>query len=252
MYMQEAIYHNQPSSQAAFLRKEDLKSTGYLTIPVPYGLLKNNYPSLTIDAYDLYITLLQAYLMNSDEKFKMSAKELIYKAAFTRAHTYHNAKNQLLTYDLIEVYTGRLHNSINTFKPKTLATSCFFIPYTVYFWLNNWVREKKIPRAGKVAFIFLYQQFVLQNYAEYISIKNPDVMVYLHLHRKTYFRLLQKLKTRGLVEFSEVKNQHQIRQFKILLPKDLPLPIRESAPRPVLAVEASQARLREIMNKIAL
>jgi len=250
--MHEAIYHNQPPSQAAFLRKQDLKSTGYLTIPVSYDYLKNTYSSLTIDAYDLYITLLQAYSSNSNEKFKISAKELMYKAAFTRSHTYHNAKNQLLTYDLVEISTGRMHNSVNTFKPKRLTTSCFLIPHSVYFWLNNWVRDKKIPRAGKLAFIFLYQQFVLQNYPEYVDFKNTLVQSYLGQSRMTYFRLLQKLKSEGLLGFSEITNQHQMRQSKLFLPKDLPLPPRANAPRPVLPFEDSQVRLRKIMNEISL
>ena len=68
----------------------------------------------------------------------------------------------------------------------------------------------------------------------------------------TYFRLLQKLKSEGLLGFSEITNQHQMRQSKLFLPKDLPLPPRANAPRPVLPFEDSQVRLRKIMNEISL
>ena len=250
--MQEAIYHNQPPSQAAFLIKANLKAASYLTLSVPYDFLRVKYPSLPIDAYDLYITLLHVYSRNSNEKFKMSAKEIMYKAAFCRPNTYHNAKNQLLTHDLVEVFAGKVHNSINTFKPKIIAGSCFFVPHAIYYWLNNLVREKTISRAGKLAFIFLYQQFVLQNYPEYVAFKNLWVQSYLGQPRKTCFRTLQKLQSEGLVGFSEVKNQHQLRQFKLFVPEGLPLRLRIGAPRPVLSPEDSLARLHQIMKKASL
>jgi len=250
--MQTAIYHIQAPSQAAFLIKEDLKASSYLTLPVSYDLLRDCYPTLTIDAYDLYITLLHAYSGNSNEKFKMSVNEIMYKGAFTRTHTYHNAKNILLTHDLVKVFTGKVHNSINTFKPRLLDGSCFFVPHAIYYWLNNLVREKTLPRAGKLAFIFLYQQFVLQNYPEYVDFKNLWVQSYLGQSRMTCFRTLQKLQGEGLVEFSEVKNQHQLRQFKLFVPEGLHLPLRVGAPRPVLAPEDSLARLHQIMKKAGL
>jgi len=250
--MQEAIYHIQPPSQAAFLIKENLKATSYLTIAVSYDLLRESYPSLTIDAYDLYIVLLHAYSSNSNEKFKISAKELMYKAAFSRPNTYHKAKNELLTHDLVKVFAGKVHNSINTFKPKVIDGSCFFMPHAIYYWLNNLVRGKTLLRAGKLAFIFLYQQFILHNYPEYVDFKNMWIQSYLGQSRMTCFRTLQKLQSEGLVEFSEVKNQHQLRQVKLFVPAGLHLPLRAGAPRPILAPEDSLARLHQIMKKAGL
>ena len=250
--MQEAIYHIQPASQAAFLRKADLKVASYLTVPVRYDVLRDKCPSITIDAYDLYITLLHVYSSNSNEKFEMSVNEIMYKAVFFRPNTYHNAKNKLLTYDLIKIFSGKVRNSINAFKPKLLPPSCFFVPHAIFYLLNNLVRAKVIPRAGKLAFIFLYQQFVLQNYPEYVEFNNSSVQTYLNQSTKTYFRLLQKLKSEGLVEFSEIKNQHQLRQFKLFLPRHLPLPSRARAPRSILAPQDSQARLRQIMSKMGI
>jgi hypothetical protein len=249
--MQDAIYHIHQPCQAAFLRKSDLKCTGYITITVSYDHLKKLYPLITFDAYDLYITLLSIYFQNSNEKFKISAKELMYRAAFTRPATYNNARNKLLTYDLIKIFTGKVHNSINTFKPRTLSPSCFFIPHSIYFWLNDSVRKKEIPRAGKLAYIYLYQQFVINNYCEFFEVKNTDVADYLYQPRKTYFCMINKLKKIGFVEFSELKNQRALRKFKLLIPHKISLPVRKNAPRPVLSIVESQGRLAQIISKIS-
>lgn len=247
--MQDEYYHQQDPCQEAFSRKDELISSAYYKIPISYEEIRLKGYLISPNAYDLYLTLRFLFEESLHEKFAITAQNLCWKTGLTKT-IYKEAKNELLTCRLLKLDERRGYDTACVFEPYVLAGTRGYIPQDIFSWLTKCLIAKRISRRGKLAYVHLYQLFVMQQYPKLIESYRSDMAHRLNLSSRQITALIHRLVAQNFIQASSVKNQEQRTYFKLLIPNKISLLRRVGAPLPLAKLTEHNRRMTELMAKI--
>jgi len=244
-----ALYNTKIPSQAAYENKDKISCCAYLTLNTSYRGLKLGSGIRTISAYDLYIELLCLFHKHKKQAFDISAKELMYRASFSRPNTFHEAKNILVTAKAVE-YKNHGYTSANTYThvKHFNADRLCKIPWPIWNWLGSLVLKKIITRHERHMYIQLYNRWEITGREKTILFSMHHMAGEFFKSPSRYRASLTKLQILGLLEYASSSNQKNLSEAMVHIPLHLKFGRRRGSQ--VELDPASQLKTTEMLNNL--
>jgi len=225
----------------AFQLKNELKNSPYKLYSPTYPHLRDLYPQISINAYDLYIEMLKYPTKTKGGYFTVAENYWRKTCSFTH-RAFLNARAELQTHEAIKT-SQHGFNHPPTYRLRAWlheVKSYLMIPLPVVDYLGALLEHKLLNRPTRYLYFHLYGVAFKADFPESIFLDVADVAKSLGHPPRTLRGLTAKLKALDLLQVKAAKTCHSPSEFFISVPA-VKYPARENRAEIQIATNSHQS-----------
>jgi len=232
----------------AFQLKKELKNSPYKLYSPTYPDLRDLYPQISINAYDLYIEMLKYPTKTKGGYFTVAENYWRKICSFTHP-AFLNARAELQTHEAIKT-SQHGFNQPPTYRLRARlheVKSYLMIPLPVVDYLGALLEHKLLNRPTRYLYFHLYGVAFKADFSESIFLDMAEISNSLGYPSSTLRRLITKLKKLRLLKVTAAKSRYSPSEFFISVP-DVKYPARENRSEIQIATDSHQSSVMAAMK----
>ena len=232
----------------AFQLKKTLKNSPYKYYSLTYPAFRDLYPKISIDAYDLYMAMVNYPTKTKRGYFKVAENYWRKTCSFTH-RAFLNARAELQTHQAIKT-SQHGFNKPPTYRLRARlheVKSYLMIPLPIVDYLGKLLEHKLLNRPTRYLYFHLYGVAFKADFPESIFVDVADIGKSFGHPPRTLRGLTAKLKALDLLEVKAAKTCHSPSEFFISVP-DVKYPARENRAEIQIATDSHQSSVMAAMK----